>query len=207
MMKQGKMHTVVFDIGNVLVKFDWKMCLDALKYEEEMQNKLKKVFCSEVWLEGDRGNVTKDTWLPLFLDLAPELEKEIRNVYENLNLVIRKYPFADAMIQTFRDAGFGVYFLSNYSEYLYEKSKTDLDFIESMDGGVFSYREKCIKPQEEIYNRLLTRYNINPYEAWFFDDRLENVEAARKAGLNAVQFDCKVADEILAGNYIQGDGK
>ena len=30
-------------------------------------------------------------------------------------------------------------------------TKEELGFINSFDGGVFSYKEKCIKPEEKIY--------------------------------------------------------
>lgn len=76
-------------------------------------------------------------------------------------------------------------------------TKEELGFINSFDGGVFSYKEKCIKPEEKIYKTLLTRYNIKPENAIFFDDRPENVEAAKMLGIQAVVFTPEVAEEYL----------
>ena len=50
------------------------------------------------------------------------------------------------------------------------------------------FRSKCIKPEEEIYRLLLDRYQIRPEDAIFYDDRPENVEAARRLGMNGVVF-------------------
>ena len=45
-----------------------------------------------------------------------------------------------------------------------------------------------IKPDERIYRYLLERYGLNPGETLFIDDRLENVEGARKVGIQAEVF-------------------
>ena len=62
---------------------------------------------------------------------------------------------------------------------------------------IYSYKEKCIKPEEKIYKTLLTRYNIKPENAIFFDDRPENVEAAKMLGIQGVVFTPEVAEEYL----------
>ena len=60
---------------------------------------------------------------------------------------------------------------------------TDLfdDVVNSAEVGL-------AKPDPEIYNLALRRLGVAPAEAIFVDDRLENVEAARRVGMYAVQF-------------------
>ena len=57
-----------------------------------------------------------------------------------------------------------------------------------MDGAVLSYQEQLLKPERRIYEVLFERYGIVPEQAVFFDDKQENVEAAKATGLNAIQF-------------------
>ena len=45
-----------------------------------------------------------------------------------------------------------------------------------------------IKPQPEIYDLLIERYQLVPEECVFLDDTLPNVEAARRAGMHAIHF-------------------
>jgi len=53
---------------------------------------------------------------------------------------------------------------------------------------VVSGEEKTRKPFPEFYQRLLTRYNINPAEALFIDDNLRNVKAAEDLGIKSIHF-------------------
>jgi putative hydrolase of the HAD superfamily len=56
-----------------------------------------------------------------------------------------------------------------------------------MDGGVFSYKVNLIKPDHAIYKEIIKQYNLIPEECVFLDDRLDNCEAAKECGMNAVQ--------------------
>ena len=52
---------------------------------------------------------------------------------------------------------------------------------------MISYQEQYIKPEPEIYQILLSRYQICPEEAVFFDDLPKNLETAKTFGINTVQ--------------------
>lgn len=53
---------------------------------------------------------------------------------------------------------------------------------------VLSAEEGLAKPDERIYQLTLERLGVAPEEAVFVDDLAENVVAARKIGMKAVQF-------------------
>ena len=86
------------------------------------------------------------------------------------------------LIRWFRDRGYRIYYLSNYSEHLYHATKHLMGFLDIFDGGIFSYKAGCIKPDRHIYRLLLETYSISPYNALFLDDREENVKAALDIG-------------------------
>jgi putative hydrolase of the HAD superfamily len=52
----------------------------------------------------------------------------------------------------------------------------------------FSHRLRIAKPDERIYHHAVAGLGVAPAETLFLDDRLENVEAARAVGLNAIQY-------------------
>lgn len=192
-----EINTVIFDLGNVLVKYDWETFLSSFGFDEVTYGKIANaVFLSDAWQQGDAG-LSPEEELRLFIEGAPSYEKEIRRVFEKLGGCIEKYPYTDRLIQYFREKGFKIYYLSNYSEDMYLKSKKELDFIEKFDGGIFSYKEKCIKPDRKIYERLLERYAMIPGQALFLDDREENVEAARKLGIQGEVFTEDLLKKIL----------
>ncbi len=53
----------------------------------------------------------------------------------------------------------------------------------------FSYELGFIKPEAPIYQHAIEGLGVEPAEALFLDDRPENVEGARAAGIHAVVFD------------------
>ena len=132
-----------------------------------------------------------------FTDNDPAYETQIRKTFARFGASIVPYEFTEQWIQYFRRNGMKIYYLSNYSEELYRQSKERLLFLNQFDGGVFSWKEKCMKPDKDIYEILLSRYEIDPKHALFFDDRKENVEIAVKLGIRGVVFRPEIARQML----------
>ena len=80
---------------------------------------------------------------------------------------------------------------------MYRQSKEKLDFLGYFNGGVFSWEERCMKPDDRIYQILIDRYRLAPKKCLFFDDRPENVEGARRAGMKAVLFHTDIPLQLL----------
>lgn len=78
-----------------------------------------------------------------------------------------------------------MYLLSNYSEELFKKHTEYADFMNDIDGLIVSYMVHKAKPDPAIYAALCEKYELNPSECLFFDDRLENVQAAISYGMQA----------------------
>ena len=183
------MNTVIFDLGKVLVEYDWKHLMDRFRFDERTYQKVAEaIFLSDTWQQGDAGVYDETTWLEAFIENAPDCEAQIRQVYGQLSGCVWKYPYTDELIAYYRSKGFRIYYLSNYSEYLRNASKDVLSFLEQFDGGVFSYEEKCIKPEEKIYKILLERYDIKPEDALFYDDRDENTAKAWELGICGITW-------------------
>lgn len=193
-----KTDTVIFDLGQVLLRYDWESYLQSFAYSKDQYEAIAEaVFQNEDWEKGDEGIVTPKEWEALFVNNAPLYEAEIRKVYASMEETIAPMEYTEKWLAVFRGRGCRMFYLSNYSEYLHEKTKKHMGFLNTFDGGIFSYQEKCIKPGSEIYQILLERYQINPETSVFFDDRPENVEAAEKFGIKGVVFTPQVAYEML----------
>ena len=70
--------------------------------------------------------------------------------------------------------------------------------FDNIDGGVFSYAVKKIKPDPEIFHILLEKYDLKASECLFLDDRKENVESASNLGFETIEVkdSSKVIDLI-----------
>ena len=180
---------IVFDIGKVLVDFDWESYFDSLCMPPEIYEEMADATVrSKLWNEFDRGALPEDEILAAFLAAAPNCKSQVIALWNNLGECIKRYDYSMEWIETLKNEGYNVYFLSNYPFRIYEQSKEQLAFIEKMDGGIFSYQIKFTKPEPEIFTALFEKYNLKPEECVFLDDNQRNVEAAQELGMNVIQF-------------------
>ena len=176
----------------VLVEVRWDEVMQELGFKGELLQRVSEATVkSDIWKEYDRSLLSYEEMLELFIANAPELEKEIRLFMRHEPETIRKFPYAREWVKSFRDNGYNCYILSNYPRYCYEKTYTERLYEEFINGAVYSCQVQLVKPETEIYQTLLKRYELIPEECVFLDDNLGNVDTARKLGIHAVQFTTK----------------
>ena len=184
------MKNVIFDVGKVLVKFEWEKYLDSFNFPEEKRDKIAKaVFESNTWNERDRSSEDEQYYVEQMIKDAPEYADDIREVMRRSGETIKQMDYAETWIKYLKDKGYHVYILSNYATYTLEKTEKELSFLRYVNGAVFSCQVKQIKPEPEIYKTLIERYHLEPKKSVFLDDRAENCEAAKKQGIHAIQFE------------------
>ncbi len=185
-------RNVVFDIGNVLTDFRWREFLQDKGFDEEMIGRIARAsILSPFWGEFDRGEWDADKLMQEFVKLDPEIEQELHRAYDNIQGMVAGRSYAIPWIKELKDKGYRVYYLSNFSYKAYVECIDSLDFIPYTDGGILSYRDRVIKPGEEIYKLLLSRYQLRAEESVFLDDTPANVEAAKKLGFEGIVFRTK----------------
>ncbi len=180
--------TVIFDIGGVLIGYDWTAYLmKEFNQDEALVERIKEnVFGNHKWDEVDRGVLSDEELLASFTKDAPDIADEITHFWETVGNALWQYDFSKEWIKELKDRGYQVLFLSNWSYHLKKQAAKQLDFLPLLDGGVFSCDEKLIKPDHAIYKRILEKYNLKAEECVFIDDSERNVIGARECGLFAV---------------------
>ena len=180
--------TVIFDIGNVLMHFDYMPYVRELLKDESLIYRVNgAIWRSGYWAELDRGEPVEKIF-PKMLAAEPELEKEIRLTFENVGQCMHRADYAIPWVQELKEKGFQVLFLSNFSEYIMKANPETLDFLPFMDGGVFSCYVHLLKPERAIYQKICDEYGLIPQECVFIDDHEENVLAAREFGMKGIFF-------------------
>ncbi len=180
---------VVFDIGNVLSDFRYKEFLRDKGFDDAMIKRISKasVECP-AWMEYDKGALTDEELMALFVENDPALEAEFHIAYDDIKDMVVPRAYAIPWVQALKAAGYGVYYLSNYSRKATAECADALEFIQYTDGGILSYREKMIKPFPEIYRLLLERYNLKAGETVFIDDTPANITTAKNEGWEGIVF-------------------
>ena len=182
-----KITTVVFDLGDVLIK-------------SNMQNKLKKnpkipnqqIYpLLEKWFDDDLDLLSKDEYIDIISKrLSPDFSDIVPDIVDAFS-DIEVLPYTIPTLKDLREKGYRIYYLSNWSrwgvEILGEKNK--LEFLSLFDGGLFSYEVGVKKPDRKIYDTFIKKFKINPKEAIFVDNKKKNIEAAKKFGLQGIVFD------------------
>ena len=187
--EKAAVNTIIFDLGKVLVDYDWKKYLKSLHYDEaSIQAVGDAMFASKDWVEADRGVRNEEEILQSFIDNDPEYEKEIRNAFEDMGFTIHTFSYTRIWLKYLKKRGYKIYYLSNFSKPLYDRCKEELSFLDLMDGGYMSWQVKMLKPEPEFYQKLLKDFKIDPAKAVFLDDVLDNIAEARIQGINAVHF-------------------
>ena len=178
---------VIFDIGNVLVSFDWASYLDSFSFDPETREHVANaVFLSPIWNDRDRGGETEEYYRNAMVAADPAYEEEIRRVMEHCERTCVEYPFSADWVKTIKKQGYRVFLLSNYSKYMYELQEPTFHFLPLTDGAVISYRHCLRKPEPEIYQILLDTYQLHPEECVFLDDTAANLEAAESFGIQTI---------------------
>lgn len=181
---------IVLDVGRVLVAWQPKQLWKEWGFSDETVEVLAKaLFDSGVWNETDRGVLSNEEFLELAVRQAPEYEKEIVHFWNNVDKAIWQLPYVKEWICAMKKAGYHVYILSNYGSWTYEKTKESaLSFLEDVDGAIFSYQVRVIKPDAAIYNALLAKYGLQAGESVFLDDLPANIEGAKAVGMHGIVF-------------------
>lgn len=181
-------RTIIFDIGNVLANYRWKEYLHSFGFSKKIEEAVASaVFLSPNWKEFDRGVVEDEEIIMRCIQQQPQYEKEILQIFEDMNDLVIEYKYAPDLIRNLKKQGYRIYVLSNYGKTLFNRyARKNFRFLKEIDGGIISYEVKKIKPDAAIYEELLERYKICPQEAVFLDDTMENLEQAERMGIHTV---------------------
>ena len=120
-------RNIVFDIGNVLIGFDAKEYLISLFGEEKTMRVGNAIFGSGYWPELDIARLSEERILGLFYSAAPDLRDEIKESFDRIGECVTRLDWPTALIDSLREKGYRVYFLSNMSEHVKaSKALTDI---------------------------------------------------------------------------------
>lgn len=184
-------RNMVFDIGNVLMDFRWKEYMRSLFGEDEtlIQTINQGIWHNGCWAAMDKGEMDGAATLRSAVAFAPQYEKEIKLTLDSVAHAFHKFEYSIPWIQELKRMGLNVYYLSNYSAFSVAANPDVLDFIPYMDGGVFSFEVKAVKPEPEIYRCLCEKFGLKPEECLFTDDVPANVKGAQACGFQGIMFE------------------
>lgn len=183
------LKNIVFDLGNVLLSCKLEKYLDETLENKSLVNRLcEAVFNSREWIELDRGSISLEEAVNRMCEKNTGISADIRafmKYYHNLFTPIFE---TVEMLEILKRNGFRLYYLSNFHLKAFAHISVKYDFFAFFDGGIVSSHVNLLKPQEEIYKMLISRYGLVASETLFVDDTLENIKTAESLGFKTLHF-------------------
>lgn len=202
-------RNIVFDIGGVLADFRIReFMMDKGLQGPVIKRILQASVMNPFWGKFERGEVTEEEALRAFTEADPEIAEELRLAYTDLSGMLTMRPFAIPLVRGLKEAGYGVYYLSNYSRKAYEECAESLAFMPYMDGGLVSFRAGKTKPSPDMYRLFLDTCGLKAGECLFVDDTKENVRAAEALGFTGLVFTSfdRLMDDLGRLGVLAGEG-
>ncbi len=182
-------RNIVFDIGMVLVEWTPLEWLTKRYGPEKGKALWLATVESPFWKKHiDLGYLTEEEIFDASVAGSPELAGEIREIQGCWYEIFRPIPGTSQLAERLADAGFRLFYLSNFPREAFLYLKDTYPVFRRMEGGVVSWEVHSCKPEPAIYTALLEKYGLVPGETVFADDVEANVEGARALGIQGHLF-------------------
>lgn len=199
-----KIENIIFDLGGVILDVDYNLTRTAFEKlgisnfdEMYSQANADQLFQKLETGEIDEAQFYKELNNCTGLNLSTE---EIKKAWNAMLLAFREESLQ--FLEKIRSK-YKVYLLSNtnlihwnsFNETFHSKKRTK-NFEEYFDKAFYSFQMGLRKPGEEIFNAVVKELQIDAGKTLFIDDSVQNIEAAKKAGLQTILLtnDRKIED-------------
>jgi len=186
---------IVFDLGGVIITLDHARAIERFKAAgvSRAAEYLDPYHQNGIFLDLEAGRLTKE-------EFGEALRRETgKNIPDSaiahgwLGFLKDVPPQKLAMLEDLRQRGFRLYLLSNTNPLVMEWALTS-DFSPAgkpldsyFDRMYLSYQMKCVKPDLEIFQKMIADSGMKPEETLFIDDGKNNVVAAAQLGFHTYQ--------------------
>jgi len=202
MRKPGRPDVLLFDIGGVLIDFDWQRMFTAWEPISRLDREgLARTFGFDLAYEQhERGEITAEAYFD-HLGAMLQLQGDRARIAEGWNnIFLGEIGETMTMLQAVRGQ-IPCYAFTNTNRAHYEAWAAMFpDVLQSFERIFTSFETACRKPEPRVFEYVARTLEVSPDAIMFFDDAIENVQAASSAGLSAVHVrsPADVRDALLA---------
>jgi glucose-1-phosphatase len=180
--------TVIFDLGRVLVNFDFERGYRALQplcpySAEEIP---KRLATTHLVQDFETGLVEPHDFvaqMSAILDFSIDYD----GFCAIWSSIFAETLVPESLLESLA-ARYRLLLLSNTNAIHFHMVRQTYPLLRHFHDYILSYEVKAMKPRREIYDRALEVAGCRPEECFYTDDIAEYVEAARRLGIDAEQF-------------------
>jgi len=196
--------TVIFDLGKVLIPFDFARGYRAMeKFCDYPAAEIpKRIAATDLVHRFETGLVEPRDFVAQLTRLL-----DLRVTYEQFCEIWSSIFLPDTLVPESLLAGIGARYrllvLSNTNALHFAMVRRNYPLLRHFHHLVLSYEVKAMKPSPAIYREAIARAQCRPEECFYTDDIPAYVEGARREGIDAVQFEsCAQLERDLAAREI-----
>lgn len=179
---------VLFDLGNVLVRWDPHLPYVGRHPRAEVD----RFFRESDFMELNHAQDAGESWSVLRARLEqrrPDLVPMLDVYLEGFRAAVPgEVAGARRTVRALLAAGVHVHGLTNWGAGNWHVAAEQAPVIGLLEGVVVSGQEKVAKPDPEVFRRAAERFRLEPSRTLFTDDTPCNVEAAAALGFRAHLF-------------------
>jgi putative hydrolase of the HAD superfamily len=180
---------VIFDLGGVVLDWNPDTILEAFYDDIDARAAMKRdLFQHPDWLLMDRGVYSEADVIARLVERTGRPSSELIGLFGAVRSSLRPKRDTVALIERLAQQQVPLYCLSNMPASTFAYLKDSHAFWPHFRGIVISGEIQMMKPEPEIFEYLLRRYELTPGNTVFIDDLQPNVQAAKALGIHTVWF-------------------
>lgn len=182
-----KPEAVVFDLGKVLLDFDYGRFAENVisKCGVPVEELLNAVNQSELLIRYESGLLTSQEFFAE-VQKASKYTGEYHEFEVVFGDIFSPIPEMIALQQWLRERWVQTYIFSNTSEIVIKHIRKTYPFFNHFDDYILSYEHRSVKPQPRIYEVVEEKTARKGEQLLYIDDRLENIERGRERGWQTI---------------------
>jgi putative hydrolase of the HAD superfamily len=187
----GRHKALIFDLGRVLVYFDFARAYRALESfcpcpAPEMP---KRLFTTDLVRRLETGRISARDFHAGFSQLI-KLDLDYDRFCEIWTSIFTHALLPESLLENLSKR-YRLVLLSNTNPIHFEMIRAAYPHLKHFHDLTLSYKVGALKPEEAIYRAAIERAGCEPEECFYTDDIAEFVEGGRRAGMDAVQFESR----------------
>lgn len=188
------MKTYLFDIGNVLLAFDFTPALSSLLGKNPSPTALAQIIERKDEFESGKIETTPYIqWASELLDFKGD-EEQFKEAWRDIFTPITG---TWELAKQLKSEGHRLMLYSNTNAIHAPFCLETYDIFEIFDHAVFSHEIGAIKPHSEFFTRSFEKFNIDPTQTYYIDDMPENIEAGKSHGLESFLYSANKHPALL----------
>ncbi|MGA9623254.1 MAG: HAD family phosphatase [Bryobacteraceae bacterium] len=180
---------IIFDLGNVLVQFDferWRQALEGFCPYGAVEIR-RRIAATDLVERFETGLIEPPDFVAE-LSRILSLDMDYADFCKLWSGIFTDPLIPEAMLEGLA-ARYKLLLLSNTNAIHFEMIRENYPLLRHFHERILSYEMHAMKPRREIFQAALERCGCRPEECFYTDDIAAYVEAAQRLGIDAVRFE------------------